>query len=77
MGFRVADAADAFRRALAKGAKPVPTHIGPMELNIPAIEGVGGALIYLVDRYGDKGLDLGRRFSLDGRTRSPSLRAPD
>ena len=55
MGFRVADAADAFRRALAKGAKPVPTHIGPMELNIPAIEGVGGALIYLVDRYGDKG----------------------
>ena len=55
MGFRVADAADAFRRALAKGAKPVPTHIGPMELNIPAIEGLGGALIYLVDRYGDKG----------------------
>ena len=55
MGFRVADAADAFRRALAKGAKPVPTHVGPMELNIPAIEAVGGALIYLVDRYGDKG----------------------
>ena len=26
-----------------------------MELNIPAIEGIGGALIYLVDRYGDKG----------------------
>ena len=24
-----------------------------MELNIPAIEGIGGALIYLVDRYGD------------------------
>lgn len=55
IGFRVADAAEAYRRALAKGAKPVPTHIGPMELNIPAIEGIGGALIYLVDRYGDKG----------------------
>ena len=24
-----------------------------MELNIPAIEGIGGSLIYLVDRYGD------------------------
>ena len=27
--------------------------LGPMELNIPAIEGIGGSLIYLVDRYGD------------------------
>ena len=26
-----------------------------MELNIPAIEGIGGSLIYLVDRYGDAG----------------------
>src|SRR6201984_474924 len=25
-----------------------------MELNIPAIEGIGGSLIYLVDRYGDR-----------------------
>ena len=24
-----------------------------MELRIPAIEGIGGSLIYLVDRYGD------------------------
>jgi 4-hydroxyphenylpyruvate dioxygenase len=55
MGFRVRDAAAAYRLALEKGAKPVPTKIGPMELNIPAIEAVGGALIYLVDRYGDRG----------------------
>ena len=27
-----------------------------MELNIPAIEGIGGALIYLVDRYGDQSI---------------------
>ncbi len=27
-------------------------HVGPMELNIPAIEGIGGSVIYLVDRYG-------------------------
>src|SRR5476649_1950845 len=26
-----------------------------MELNIPAIEGIGGSLIYLVDRYGKRG----------------------
>jgi 4-hydroxyphenylpyruvate dioxygenase len=25
---------------------------GPMELNIPAIEGIGGSYLYLVDRYG-------------------------
>ena len=25
-----------------------------MELNIPAIKGIGGSLIYLVDRYGDR-----------------------
>lgn len=55
MGFRVADAANAYRLALAKGARPLASHVGPMELNIPAIEGIGGALIYLVDRYGDSG----------------------
>ena len=27
-----------------------------MELNIPAIEGIGGSLIYLVDRYGDRSI---------------------
>ena len=25
-----------------------------MELHIPAIEGIGGSLIYLVDRYGER-----------------------
>jgi 4-hydroxyphenylpyruvate dioxygenase len=53
MAFRVRDAAQAFRRAVALGAKPVANPVGPMELNIPAIEGIGGSLIYLVDRYGD------------------------
>jgi 4-hydroxyphenylpyruvate dioxygenase len=55
MGFRVFDAALALRRATALGATVVSTRTGPMELNIPAIEGVGGALIYLVDRYGERG----------------------
>lgn len=51
MAFRVADAADAYARALELGARPVANRVGPMELNIPAIEGVGGSLLYLVDRY--------------------------
>jgi 4-hydroxyphenylpyruvate dioxygenase len=53
IAFRVKDAAAAYDRAIKLGAKPVHGKLGPMELNIPAIEGIGGSLIYLVDRYGD------------------------
>ena len=53
IAFRVKDAAAAYDRAIRLGAKPVHGKLGPMELNIPAIEGIGGSLIYLVDRYGD------------------------
>ncbi|MGH8201594.1 MAG: 4-hydroxyphenylpyruvate dioxygenase, partial [Steroidobacteraceae bacterium] len=53
MAFRVKDAAYAYRRAIELGAKPGPQSAGPMELNIPCIEGIGGSLVYLVDRYGD------------------------
>lgn len=53
MAFRVRDAAKAYELALERGAKPAaPGKIGPMELNIPAIEGIGGTNLYLVDRYG-------------------------
>jgi 4-hydroxyphenylpyruvate dioxygenase len=54
MAFRVKDAGYAFRRCVELGAQPVSTAIGPMELHIPAIEGIGGSLIYLVDRYGER-----------------------
>jgi 4-hydroxyphenylpyruvate dioxygenase len=50
---RVKDAARAYARALGLGAKPFHGKVGPMELNIPAIQGIGGSLIYLVDRYGE------------------------
>jgi 4-hydroxyphenylpyruvate dioxygenase len=56
MAFRVRDAAAAFRRAVDLGAKPVGHPVGPMELNIPAIEGIGGSLVYLVDRYGEQSI---------------------
>jgi len=55
MAFRVVDAKYAYERAISLGAKPVDNKVGPMELAIPAIEGIGGSLIYFVDRYGDKG----------------------
>ena len=54
MAFRVRDAAQAYSRALALGAKAGPHSAGPMELNIPCIEGIGGSLIYLVDLYGER-----------------------
>src|SRR6195256_2421239 len=56
MAFRVRDAAFAYRRAVELGAKPGPQSAGPMELNIPCIEGIGGSLIYLVDLYGERSI---------------------
>jgi 4-hydroxyphenylpyruvate dioxygenase len=52
MAFRVKDAAEALKLAVQRGAKPISGPVGPMELNIPAIEGIGGSNLYLVDRYG-------------------------
>jgi 4-hydroxyphenylpyruvate dioxygenase len=53
MAFRVQNARVAYDEAIARGAEPVETRTGPMELRLPAIRGIGGAMIYLVDRYGD------------------------
>ncbi len=53
MAFRVRDAKQAYDEAIARGAEPVETRTGPMELRLPAIRGIGGAIIYLIDRYGD------------------------
>lgn len=51
MAFRVKDAHRAYRRALELGAQPVDVPTGPMELRLPAIRGIGGAPLYLIDRY--------------------------
>jgi 4-hydroxyphenylpyruvate dioxygenase len=51
IAFRVKDARAAYARALELGAWGVEGVAGPMELNIPAIKGIGDSLIYLVDRY--------------------------
>src|SRR5471032_3196933 len=64
IAFRVKNAAFAYKRALSLGAWGVENKVGPMELNIPAIKGIGDSLIYLVDRYGERGsiydVDRGR-----------------
>ncbi len=51
MGWRVVDAEHAFRHAVAKGATPYEGHDKSMD--VPAIVGIGGSLIYFVDRYYD------------------------
>ena len=51
MAFRVRDAAAAHARALELGA----TDASADGLGFPAIEGIGGSRLYLVDRYGAAG----------------------
>jgi 4-hydroxyphenylpyruvate dioxygenase len=55
IAFRVKDAAFAYKSAVDNGAWGVEARPGPMELNIPAIKGIGDSLIYLVDRYAGNG----------------------
>ncbi len=53
LALRVRDAASAYRYALERGAWAVPVNVEVLELNIPAIHGVGASRIYFVDRYRD------------------------
>lgn len=53
MGFRVRNAHRAYAELLRRSAEPVLIDTGPMELRLPAIRGIGGAIIYLIDRYAD------------------------
>ena len=51
MGFRVKNAKKAYDLAIENGAGPVDVKTGVMELRLPAIKGIGGSLIYLIDRF--------------------------
>jgi len=53
IALRVRDARSAFAYAIERGAWAVPTSSEVMELNIPAIHGVGDSRIYFVDRYNE------------------------
>ena len=54
MGFRVRNARKSYDLLIERGAEPVQVDTGPMELRLPAIRGIGGAIVYLVDRYADE-----------------------
>lgn len=53
MAFRVRDAHFAYKRALELGAQPIDIPTSVMELRLPAIKGIGGAPLYLIDRFED------------------------
>ncbi|MGE0625834.1 MAG: 4-hydroxyphenylpyruvate dioxygenase [Pseudomonadales bacterium] len=73
MAFRVKDAHQAYDRALRLGAQPIEIPTGPMELRLPAIRGIGGTPLYLIDRYGDGSSIYDIDFNwLDGADRHPA-----
>jgi 4-hydroxyphenylpyruvate dioxygenase len=51
-GMRVRDAARAHAMALARGATDIAARRDTLALDTPSIEGIGGSVLYLVDRYG-------------------------
>ena len=54
MAFRVKDAKTAYADALARGAEPFGEGVWTDGETIPAIKGIGGSALYLVDRYGEQ-----------------------
>ncbi|WP_026354490.1 4-hydroxyphenylpyruvate dioxygenase [Massilia niastensis] len=73
MAFRVKDAHKAYARALELGAQAVEIPTGPMELRLPAIKGIGGAPLYLIDRFeeGKSIYDIDFEF-IEGVDRNPA-----
>lgn len=71
LAFRVTDAHRAYNLALERGAQPIEIPTGPMELRLPAIRGIGGAPLYLIDRYEDGAsiYDIDFDFYDDGNRR--------
>ncbi len=70
MAFRVKDATVAMEHAIQNGGSEYKTEIGPMELSIPAIYGIGESLLYFVDRYGKQSIyDVDFRFYDDAEQR--------
>ena len=66
MAFRVVDAEHAYRRAIELGAEPADPKDGSKTLDVPAIKGIGGSLLYFVDRYRAKGSPYADAFDWIG-----------
>ncbi len=67
MAWRVVDAQHTLQRALERGATEYTGN--GKALDVPAIEGIGGSLLYFIETYGDKGSPYAREFDW--------VRAPD
>jgi len=63
MAFRVVDARHAYRRALELGAEPADPADGALTMQVPAIKGIGGSLLYFIDRYGETGSTYDAEFA--------------
>ena len=70
IGLRVEDAAATLDRAQKLLDQPFRQAVGPGELEIPAVRGLGGSLIYFIDPKSDLRQGLGHRVRADRRGRS-------
>jgi 4-hydroxyphenylpyruvate dioxygenase len=68
MGWRVVDAQARLRNMPLKGATPYEGD--DKALDVPAIVGIGGSLLYFVDKYGAKGSTYDAEFDWLGAGRS-------
>lgn len=74
IALRVHDAEAAFQRVRAMGAWEIPVRARAMELNIPAMHGVGESLIYLVDRHDEFSIyDIDFRAIPSVETKPPAI----
>ena len=55
MAFRVDDATRAYAMALERGAKPADASASALGADAKVLQGIGGSMLYLVDRYGERG----------------------
>jgi 4-hydroxyphenylpyruvate dioxygenase len=67
LAFRVKDSHKAYAMALERGAQPLEMPTGPMELRLPAVKGIGGAPLYLIDRFESPPLPEGAGPASGGR----------
>ena len=73
MAWRTVDAKHAFAHVLERGAKPYTGEMSAKTIDAPAIQGIGGSLIYFIDTYGAKGSPYDAEFDwVGGRDPAPA-----
>ncbi|MBO6837523.1 MAG: sugar phosphate isomerase/epimerase and 4-hydroxyphenylpyruvate domain-containing protein [Alphaproteobacteria bacterium] len=80
IGIQVADAKDTIERARLLGSAPFHQPLGPGELDIPAIRGLGGSVLHFIDRKSGLAQVWDVEFvesASDGSTADAGLRAVD